>query len=132
VPGDVVIFHPVDGVGSADLFGDNVFIKRVVAVEGDTVEVGPWGGRGSGGGGMLSVLVSAASAAAQPVPLMIRGLSQAVRNAHFLSWCFFPSTAPHHVQQPTLPGTQVGAAVCWRVGPLITPSTDAVMPCSNN
>ncbi len=38
-PGDVVIFHPVEGVGSADLFGDNVFIKRVVAVEGDTVEV---------------------------------------------------------------------------------------------
>lgn len=40
VPGDVVIFHPVDGVGAKDLFGDNVFIKRVVAVEGDTVEVG--------------------------------------------------------------------------------------------
>jgi signal peptidase I len=38
-PGDVVIFHPVEGVGSKDLFGDNVFIKRVVAVEGDTVEV---------------------------------------------------------------------------------------------
>eukprot|EP00879_Flechtneria_rotunda_P002964 GHRR01003181.1.p1 GENE.GHRR01003181.1~~GHRR01003181.1.p1 ORF type:complete len:291 (+),score=83.30 GHRR01003181.1:106-978(+) len=37
--GDVVIFHPVEGVGSKDLFGDNVFIKRVVAVEGDTVEV---------------------------------------------------------------------------------------------
>lgn len=40
MPGDVVIFHPVEGVGSKDLFGDNVFIKRVVAVEGDTVEVG--------------------------------------------------------------------------------------------
>lgn len=39
IPGDVVIFHPVEGVGSKDLFGDNVFIKRVVAVEGDTVEV---------------------------------------------------------------------------------------------
>lgn len=39
-----MIFHPVDGVGSKDLFGDNVFIKRVVAVEGDTVEV-----RGRGG-----------------------------------------------------------------------------------
>eukprot|EP00882_Tetradesmus_deserticola_P017784 GHRQ01019076.1.p1 GENE.GHRQ01019076.1~~GHRQ01019076.1.p1 ORF type:complete len:233 (+),score=80.62 GHRQ01019076.1:216-914(+) len=39
VAGDVVIFHPVEGVGSKDLFGDNVFIKRVVAVEGDTVEV---------------------------------------------------------------------------------------------
>ena len=39
MPGDVVIFHPVDGVGSKDIFGDNVFIKRVVAVEGDTVEV---------------------------------------------------------------------------------------------
>ena len=39
VPGDVVIFHPVEGVGTKDLFGDNVFIKRVVAVEGDTVEV---------------------------------------------------------------------------------------------
>jgi signal peptidase I len=42
IPGDVVIFHPVEGVGSKDLFGDNVFIKRVVAVEGDTVEVGTW------------------------------------------------------------------------------------------
>jgi signal peptidase I len=36
-----VIFHPVEGVGSKDMFGDNVFIKRVVAVEGDTVEVRP-------------------------------------------------------------------------------------------
>jgi hypothetical protein len=44
VAGDVVIFHPVEGVGSKDLFGDNVFIKRVVAVEGDTVEVGGWRG----------------------------------------------------------------------------------------
>lgn len=34
-----MIFHPVEGVGTKDLFGDNVFIKRVVAVEGDTVEV---------------------------------------------------------------------------------------------
>lgn len=34
-----MIFHPVEGVGSKDLFGDNVFIKRVVAVAGDTVEV---------------------------------------------------------------------------------------------
>jgi signal peptidase I len=42
--GDVVIFHPVEGVGSKDIFGDNVFIKRVVAVGGDTVEVGGRGG----------------------------------------------------------------------------------------
>lgn len=41
--GDVVIFHPVEGVGRRGLLGDDVFIKRVVAVEGDTVEVG---GRG--------------------------------------------------------------------------------------
>lgn len=46
VPGDVVIFHPVEGVGTKDLFGDNVFIKRVVAVEGDTVEVREGGGTG--------------------------------------------------------------------------------------
>jgi len=39
VPGDVIIFHPVEGVGSRSLFNDDVFIKRVVAVEGDTVEV---------------------------------------------------------------------------------------------
>ena len=39
VPGDVIIFHPVEGVGSRSLFNDDVFIKRVVAIEGDTVEV---------------------------------------------------------------------------------------------
>ncbi|KAI8463543.1 MAG: peptidase S24/S26A/S26B/S26C [Monoraphidium minutum] len=39
VAGDVVIFHPVAGVGNRSIFGDDVFIKRVVAVEGDTVEV---------------------------------------------------------------------------------------------
>jgi signal peptidase I len=39
VPGDVIIFHPVAGVGSRSLFDDDVFIKRIVAVEGDTVEV---------------------------------------------------------------------------------------------
>lgn len=37
--GDIVIFHPVDGVGRKSIFGQDVFIKRVVAVAGDTVEV---------------------------------------------------------------------------------------------
>jgi signal peptidase I len=38
--GDVVIFHPTVGVGRGpSLFDDDVFIKRVVAVEGQTVEV---------------------------------------------------------------------------------------------
>lgn len=39
IAGDVIIFHPVEGVGNKSIFGDDVFIKRVVAVEGDTVEV---------------------------------------------------------------------------------------------
>lgn len=41
IPGDVIIFHPTEGVGgsSGGLLDDNVFIKRVVAVEGDKVEV---------------------------------------------------------------------------------------------
>lgn len=39
VAGDVIIFHPVEGVGSRGLFNDDVFIKRIVAVDGDTVEV---------------------------------------------------------------------------------------------
>jgi hypothetical protein len=43
----VIIFHPVEGVGSRGLFNDDVFIKRVVAVEGDTVEVNP--GEAAGG-----------------------------------------------------------------------------------
>ena len=30
---------PVEGVGRKSVFGDDVFIKRVVAVEGDSVEV---------------------------------------------------------------------------------------------
>jgi signal peptidase I len=39
-PGDVVIFHPAKGVGrGGGLFDDDVFIKRVVAVAGDSVEV---------------------------------------------------------------------------------------------
>lgn len=37
--GDIVIFHPVKGVGRGGLFGDDVFIKRIVAVAGDTIEV---------------------------------------------------------------------------------------------
>jgi signal peptidase I len=36
-PGDVIIFHPPFSKGG--FFDDDVFIKRVVAVEGDTVEV---------------------------------------------------------------------------------------------
>lgn len=39
VAGDVIIFYPVAGVGQKSVFGDDVFIKRIVAVEGDTVEV---------------------------------------------------------------------------------------------
>lgn len=39
-PGDVIIFHPTKGVGrGGGLFDDDVFIKRIVAVAGDTVEV---------------------------------------------------------------------------------------------
>lgn len=39
VVGDVIIFHPVEGVGHHSLFDDDVFIKRIVATEGDSVEV---------------------------------------------------------------------------------------------
>ena len=39
-PGDVIIFHPTAGVGQPGAWwDDDVFIKRVVAVAGDTVEV---------------------------------------------------------------------------------------------
>jgi len=38
-PGDVIIFHPARGVGRSSFFDDDVFIKRIVAVSGDTVEV---------------------------------------------------------------------------------------------
>jgi signal peptidase I len=39
-PGDVVIFHPAKGVvpGGGGWFDDDVFIKRIVAVAGDTVQ----------------------------------------------------------------------------------------------
>lgn len=37
--GDIIIFHPVDGVGNKSWLGDDVFIKRIVGVAGDTVEV---------------------------------------------------------------------------------------------
>ncbi|CAD7697582.1 unnamed protein product [Ostreobium quekettii] len=37
--GDIVIFHPVEGVVPKKLFGEDVFIKRVVATGGDSVEV---------------------------------------------------------------------------------------------
>jgi signal peptidase I len=42
IPGDIIIFHPTQGVGgssSGGLLDDNVFIKRVVAIEGDKIEV---------------------------------------------------------------------------------------------
>lgn len=42
IPGDVIIFHPPQEAVHSDLpswADDNVYIKRVVAVEGDTVEV---------------------------------------------------------------------------------------------
>ncbi|EFJ48575.1 hypothetical protein VOLCADRAFT_104633 [Volvox carteri f. nagariensis] len=41
VPGDVIIFHPPKEISpEPSIFGDdNVYIKRVVAVEGDTIEV---------------------------------------------------------------------------------------------
>ena len=38
--GDVVIFHPPFANGG--FLDDDVFIKRIVAVEGDTVEVSRW------------------------------------------------------------------------------------------
>lgn len=39
-PGDVIIFHPTKGVGrGGGIFDDDVFIKRIVAAAGDTVEV---------------------------------------------------------------------------------------------
>ncbi len=38
--GDVIIFHPGQGIGRKSILGDDVFIKRVVAVEGDELEVG--------------------------------------------------------------------------------------------
>jgi signal peptidase I len=39
-PGDVIIFHPTKGVGrGGGIFDDDVFIKRIVATAGDTVEV---------------------------------------------------------------------------------------------
>ena len=34
-----MIFHPVPGVTPKRLFGEDVFIKRIVALEGDTLEV---------------------------------------------------------------------------------------------
>eukprot|EP00192_Tetraselmis_astigmatica_P025256 CAMPEP_0117655692 /NCGR_PEP_ID=MMETSP0804-20121206/4415_1 /TAXON_ID=1074897 /ORGANISM="Tetraselmis astigmatica, Strain CCMP880" /LENGTH=160 /DNA_ID=CAMNT_0005462061 /DNA_START=406 /DNA_END=888 /DNA_ORIENTATION=- len=37
--GDVIIFHPVKGVAQRGLFEESVFIKRIVAVAGDAVEV---------------------------------------------------------------------------------------------
>ena len=38
--GDVIIFHPTKGVGrGGGIFDDDVFIKRIVATAGDTVEV---------------------------------------------------------------------------------------------
>ncbi|GMH39955.1 hypothetical protein BSKO_07859 [Bryopsis sp. KO-2023] len=39
IPGDIVIFYPVEGVVPDRLFGRDVFIKRIVATEGDTVQV---------------------------------------------------------------------------------------------
>jgi len=38
--GDIVIFHPREGaVAKPEWYEDDVFIKRIVAVGGDTVEV---------------------------------------------------------------------------------------------
>lgn len=37
--GDVIIFHPVPGVTPKKWFGEDVFIKRIVALEGDVIEV---------------------------------------------------------------------------------------------
>jgi len=38
-PGDVVIFHPVPGITSKRLFREDVFIKRIVALKGDLIEI---------------------------------------------------------------------------------------------
>ncbi|KAF5842697.1 peptidase S24/S26A/S26B/S26C [Dunaliella salina] len=38
-PGDVIIFHPAKGIGASSFMDDDVFIKRIVAVEGDVIEV---------------------------------------------------------------------------------------------
>ena len=43
--GDVVIFHPPFSRGGGSFLEDDVFIKRVVAVEGDIVEVREQEGR---------------------------------------------------------------------------------------
>ena len=39
--GDIVIFRPppIEGYSQRSFFGDDIFIKRIVAVAGDTIEV---------------------------------------------------------------------------------------------
>lgn len=37
--GDVIIFYPVEGIVPKRMFGQDVFIKRIIGLEGDSIEV---------------------------------------------------------------------------------------------
>ena len=39
IPGDIVIFHPVEELQKAGYSSSEVFIKRVIGLAGDTIEV---------------------------------------------------------------------------------------------
>ena len=42
IPGDIVIFHPVEELQKAGYSSSEVFIKRVIGLAGDTIEVRPF------------------------------------------------------------------------------------------
>eukprot|EP00967_Tisochrysis_lutea_P146190 scaffold275555_cov21-Tisochrysis_lutea.AAC.2 len=52
-PGDVIIFHPAKGIGASSFMDDDVFIKRIVAVEGDVIEM-LWSSRLAQGSSLTS------------------------------------------------------------------------------